>query len=137
MTDPAAIMFMLGDESPGTLSKLRTGMVGFYLQEGDRPLPMHRCLGTGGPRGGRAALRRHHLLRVSAMLPGPTSWKRCEQLAEACRTFETRRYPAWCSQKLDAPPDHATEIDRALWAARQFGPLPCTPENYIDLLSET
>lgn len=133
--EPAVILFLLADESQATLAALRTAMLGYYLQEGDAPLALHRCLGTGGPCAVRATLRRTHLLRAAAMLPGPTSWKRCTQLAEACRIFEVRRWPAW--HKLDSPPGHATELDRVLMAARQFGSLACTPEAYLGLLSET
>jgi hypothetical protein len=126
---------MLGDEGPDTLTALRAAMIGYYLQEGDKPLPLHRCLGTGGARVTRAALRRHHLLRAAATLPGPTSWARCKQLAEACRIFEVRRYPTW--RRMDSPPGHASELDRVLWSARQFGQLACTPEAYTELLSDT
>jgi len=136
MTD-AALDFLAGNTSPEVLVELRAEILRWAEQTGDRSLPLHRFIGLGGPRSTRIDLRNHHLRHAAAMLPGPTSWKRCEQLADACRTFENRRYPAWRAQQLDAPPDHATEIDRTLWAARQFGPLACSPENYIDLLSET
>jgi hypothetical protein len=133
----AALDFLAGNTSPEVLVELRAQMLRWVEQAGERSLPLHRFIGLGVPRFTRIALRNHHLLRVAAMLPGPTSWKRCEQLADACRIFENRRYPAWRAQKLDSPPDHATEIDRELWEARQFGPLACSPENYLDLLSET
>lgn len=130
---PAALAFMHGDTSPEVLADMRASLLRWAEQTGDKPLGLHRCLSLGGPRNTRASLRNHHLQLAAAMLPGPSSWARCQQLAEACRTFEARRFQAW--KKLDAIPDRASELDRVLWNARQFGELACTPENYIDLLS--
>lgn len=131
---PAIIRLINGDESPTVLAELRAGVLRWAAQTGDKPLHLERVLGLGGPRSVRAELRRMHLLRAAELLPGPKKWDRCRQLAEACRLFENRRWPAWRGQ--DEPPEHATDLDRVLWDARQHGELACSPENYLDLLSE-
>ena len=135
MPQPAILRFIDGDESAAVLAELRAGMLRWAAQAGDKPLPLQRVLGLGGPSIVRAELKRMHLLRAAELLPGPGRWRRCQQLADACRLFEFRRWPVWCG--LDSPPERASDIERVLFEARQFGPLACTPENYLTLLSDS
>jgi hypothetical protein len=130
---PAAIAFMQGDTSPEVLAELRAAMLRWSEQAGDKPLGLNRCMGLGGPRAVRIELRLKHLVDAAAVLPGPSHWARCQQLAEAARAFEIRRWPRW--KKLDAPPPDARPVDVHLWHARRVGEeLPQTPEAYIGVI---
>lgn len=120
-----------GQPSPEALAWLAAGIRRWLEQEGaDRPRPLHRVLGLGGPRLVRAELRRYHLARALELMPGPTSWRKRQQLAEACRLFEVRTWPAW---QRHGRPESMSDLQRLLLSAREHGPLACTPEAYLDL----
>lgn len=119
-----------GEPSPECVAWLASGLRRWLEQETDRALPLHRVLGLGGPRLVRADLRRHHLARALELMPGPTSWRKRVQLAEACRLFEVRTWPAW---KRHGQPETVSEVQRILMAAREYGPLPTTPEAMLAL----
>lgn len=123
-----------GQPSPESLAWLAAGARRWLEQEVDRPLPLERMLGIGRPRSVRAEMRRHHLRAAAALLDAPTRWKRCVELAEACRAFEARRWPVW--RRLDAPPAHASPVDVELWRARQFGALAQEANSFLDVLDE-
>lgn len=130
---PDAIAFMQGDTSPEVLAEVRAAMLRWTEQTGDRPLGMHRFFGIGGPRAARIELRLNHLLAAADVLPGPSHWARCQQLAEAARAFRTRRWQRW--KDLDAPPPEARPVDAHLWHARRVGEeLPETPEAYCGIV---
>lgn len=112
---------------------LQDGLRRWMQQASGGQLDLHRMLGLGGPRAVRIALRCQHLVAAAALLPGPSHWARCQQLAEAARAFSTRRWPRW--QRLDAPPLDARPVDVHLWHAARLGEdLPETAEAYLNAL---
>lgn len=132
--ESAFIRFLMGDQSREVLQAIRADGLRWLEQQVDRPLPLERMLGIGRPRSVRAELRHIHLRAAANLLDAPTRWKRCCALAEACRTFEARRWPIW--RHLSAPPAHASPVDAELWHARQFGALAEKPHSFLDVLDE-
>jgi hypothetical protein len=130
---PAAIAFMLGDTSPEVLAELRAAMVRWSEQTGDRPLPLNRVCGMGGPRSTRIDLRNALMLEAWALLEG-TCWRRCKGLAEMARTFNVRLWPIW---RRDGIPADASAVEILLFRACEFGePLPVTPHGWRDIVMQ-
>lgn len=133
MVPDAVFQFIRGGEGPEVLDDMRRRIKAWLTDDAERPLPLHRHLGLGGPQAARLALRDHYLTEAAALLEGPSTWQRCRQLAEAARAFEVRRWPIW--RRFDSPPTHAGPVDAMLWHARHLGgELPATPENYLNIL---
>jgi hypothetical protein len=89
-----------------------------WLQSDD-PVALDRRLLGDSRQGARLRLRNLHLRRAAALLDHSAI-----ALSAACRAFDARRWPRW--KRLGAAPDHASDVDRHLFAARQFGPVALT-----------
>lgn len=128
---PAFIRFLLGDRSPEVLDAIQADGLRWIEQTGDRPLPLNRCMGTGGPRAARIMLRDAILLDALELLEGEP-WARYQQLAKMARAFNVRRYPCWQRAGI---PDDAKDIDMLLFQACEFGePPPETPHGWRELV---
>lgn len=124
---PAALAFLSGDTSPEVLDELRATMLRWAEQTGDRPLPLNRYLGMGGPRATRLAMRDALLVEAAELLDG-TRWTRCCQLADMAHAFNVRRWPIWRRHGI---PAGASAVDVLLFRACEFGePLPGTAHQW-------
>jgi hypothetical protein len=131
MSQPAAVRFLLGDESVDTLADLRAAMLRWSAQTCEKPVGLNRCLGLSTPRATRIDLRDALLAQAAELLTG-TRWARCKELAELARTFNARRYVSW---KRAGIPTTASAIDVLLYRACEHGdPLPQTAEHYLNIL---
>lgn len=131
MIDSPAIAFMLGDTSPEVLAGLREAMLRWSAQTGDRPMPLQRFTGMGGPRATRIAMRDELLIEAAALLSG-SQWARCCELAKAAVAFNVRRWPLW--QRHGVPPT-ASAVDCLLFRACELGePLPETSHQWRSIL---
>jgi len=132
MPQPTAIAFMLGDNTPAVLDELRAAVLCWSEQAGDKPLPLHRFLGMGGPRATRTALRDELLVEVVALLDGGTQWSQCKQLADAARAFYARRWEVWRKHGI---PSGASAVDVLFYRVLDMGGrLPKTQHGWRDIL---
>lgn len=93
----------------------------------DGTLPLERCLHL--PTGDRALrrARRDSWLRQAWERLGEevSPWQRSERLADVVNRFRTTKWPRW--RALGAAPDHATDVEQALFEAfRSHERIPAT-----------
>lgn len=133
MSNPAAIAFMLGDTSPEVIAGVRAAIADWSQQTGDRPVPLHRFMGLGGPRAARIALRDELLIEAAELLDG-NPWGKCERLAKAALAFNTRRGDVWDRHGI---PSDASAVDTLFFRARAFGEsLPESPGQWRTILQQ-
>ena len=109
-----ALALLTGNETEADMERIQAAMLAWLTDEQGPSL--HQRLGLSR-RAARCELRNAHLRAAAALLAGDP-WPRAEQLAESCRAFEVRRWPKW---RRSGPPSTATDLDRELFSARQYG----------------
>lgn len=129
-----ALAFLAGDRSTDVLDALADGMRRWAAQEGaGDAMPVNRYVGLpASPCKTRRALRDAILRDAAVLLDAPTPWLRACTLADRCRLFELRRWPAW--RHLEAPPLRASALEVLLFEARQFGVVMLSARRIHDLL---
>lgn len=80
----------------------------------------------------RLASRDFWLCAAADLLGGPTTNERARRLAAAADRFERRLWPIW--RDLREPPEHAHEVDGALFYARRAASLPASDKQYQRIL---
>ena len=123
-----ALALLTGNETEADLERVRSALVAWLTDEQGPSL--HQRLGLSR-RAARCALRNAHLRAAAALLTGDP-WPRAEQLAEACRAFEIRRWPRW---RLTGPPPGAAALDLELYQARRFGEITLTPRQLFRIIA--
>jgi len=107
---------------PAAADWLTAGVAGFLDGE---PLALALGLAAAGP--GHASARHeflarvrdHHLYEAHRLTGGPSPWSRSLALAREIRRFEATVWPRW--RHCDAPPEGASGLRRALFAAFKTG----------------
>jgi hypothetical protein len=83
-------------------------------------LPLDLALGLPATRARlRTALRDYWLAQAADELSALLPWPRACELARRGREFERRTWPVW--RRHDAPPGHATALDRCLFYLHRHG----------------
>ena len=111
----AVINIINGVSTEADMERIQAAMLAWLTDEQGPSL--HQRLGLSR-RAARCELRNTHLRAAAAYLPQSDPWPRAEQLAESCRAFEVRRWPKW---RRSGPPTTASDLDRELFSARQYG----------------
>lgn len=112
--------FLDGADDPATLAELRNRITRWLSADSGPDLA--RVMGLGCRSYARKARRDALLRQAAALLPGRPS-ERIRALLAAVRALEVRRLDRW---RRSGVPASASEVDRLLFQAMQFGPIPGT-----------
>jgi len=74
------------------------------------------------------------LLAADALTQSADPWRRAAELGKAVRHFLRYRWLAW--RQMDAPPSHATEIERLLFLGQKYKPIPRSDGQLFNILSK-
>lgn len=120
---------------------LKSGRVELLSASGRRARrpSLARCAGLPeSPERVRLMVRDVHLRRAARLVVGASvgAWGRATALHEAAREFMGTKWPCWCD--MEAPPMHATALQRELWEAAiaAGGKLPETARRVAQILSD-
>lgn len=118
---------MDGDDDP-MAAWIRAGLEKSLAH--DLPLTLALGLPTT-PRGLRLMMRDWHIKHAGTLVAGSTTWNRACALADAVHRYHSHKAAAW---HLKPPPEHATDLERAIHAAARYAPLPTTRQAFQTVL---